>query len=111
MSKKTTKNASSEYLFTPPVGNGQALAIMRIADAHRSMIDLLDDQLPSGTLRDRVMQAQQESFAFARMLIENDPKSFPEPKPVKIVEEPEEPFSDDQGGPDDADDDAPTDTE
>jgi len=108
MAKKNAKNASSELITTLPVGVGQANAIMRIADAHRDLIDLIDDQLPSGTLRDRALQSQQESFLFARMSIENNPRSFPDPKPVKIVDDPEDPFaSDDEAdqGDDGSDDD------
>jgi hypothetical protein len=79
------KRAADEYVLTPPVSETQSNAIMRIADAHRNMIDLLDAELPSGDLRDRVLASQQDSFILSRLLIENSPKSFPEPK-VKVID-------------------------
>lgn len=95
--KQKKKNVSDELIPTPPIGRGQADAILRIAEAHKNMVDLLDNELPSGDLRDRVMQAQQESFLFAEMQISINPKSFPDPKPGIVFDEPD---ADDEFSPD-----------
>lgn len=89
MPPKQKKNVSDQLIPTPPIGRGQADAIMRIAEAHKNMVDMLDNELPSGDLRDRVMQAQQESFLFAELQISVNPKSFPDPKPGIVFDEPD----------------------